>query len=60
MTSDDLLDGKAGPEAQANEIFLLVSAMITEAVAEVGRVYPGNPDTLAIPGFPVAIIKNAS
>lgn len=32
MTSDDLLDGKAGPEAQANEILRLLNVDLEEVV----------------------------
>lgn len=59
MTSDELLDGKAGPEAQANEIFRLVTQMIDEAVLEIGKVYPANPDTVVYPGFPFVVVTEA-
>jgi hypothetical protein len=32
MTSDDLLDGKAGPEAQANEVLRILNEEMQEAV----------------------------
>lgn len=59
MTSDELLDGKAGPEAQANEIFRIVSAMIDEAVLEVGGVTAADAGTVAHPGFPVVVVREA-
>ena len=59
MTSDELLDGKAGPEAQANEIFRIVSAMIDEAVMEVGGVYAADAGTVTHPGFPIVVIRES-
>lgn len=59
MTSDQLLDGEAGPEAQANEVFRIVSSMIDEAVMEVGRVYAADEGTIAHAGFPVVVVRNA-
>lgn len=32
MTSDELLDGKAGPEAQANEVLRILNAEMQEAI----------------------------
>lgn len=60
MTSDELLDGKAGPEAQANEILRLVSQMIDDAVREVGGVYAADEGTVTHPGFPVVVVREAS
>jgi hypothetical protein len=59
MTSAELLDGKAGPEAQANEIFRIVSTMIDEAVREVGGVYAADAGTVTHPGFPVVVVREA-
>jgi hypothetical protein len=59
MTSDELLDGAAGPEAQANEIFRIVTAMIDEAVMEVGGVYAADAGTVSYPGFPVVVVREA-
>lgn len=59
MTSDQLLNGEAGPEAQANEIFRIVSAMIDEAVLEVGGVYAADSNTISHPGFPVVVVRDA-
>jgi len=59
MTSDELLDGKAGPEAQANEIFRIVSSMIDEAVQRVGGVYAADANTLTHPGFPFVVVREA-
>jgi hypothetical protein len=59
MTSDQLLDGDAGPEAQANEIFRIVTSMIDEAALEVGGVYAADAGTVAHPGFPVVVVRDA-
>lgn len=59
MTSDQLLDGLAGPEAQANEVLRIVSSMIDAAVQEVGGVYAADADTLTHPGFPVVVVRDA-
>jgi hypothetical protein len=59
MTSDQLLDGLAGPEAQANEVLRIVSSMIDAAVQEVGGVYSADADTLTHPGFPVVVVRDA-
>jgi hypothetical protein len=59
MTSGELLDGKAGPEAQANEIFRVVSTMIDEAVLEVGGVYSADAGTVTHPGFPIVVVREA-
>jgi hypothetical protein len=59
MTSGELLDGKAGPEAQANEIFRVVSTMIDEAVLEVGGIYAADAGTVTHPGFPIVVVREA-
>lgn len=59
MTNDELLDGAAGPEAQANEIFRRVSEMIDAAVHEVGGVYAADEGTIAHPGFPIVVVRDA-
>ena len=59
MTSDELLDGKAGPEAQANEIFRIVSSMIDEAVQRVGNISAADSNTVAHAGFPFVVVREA-
>jgi hypothetical protein len=44
MTSDDLLDGKAGPEAQANEIVRLLNVEMDAAFREL-QLTSGNTRT---------------
>ena len=55
MSSDDLLDGKAGPEAQANEILRLVNAAAEAAYLEVALV-AGNDATVALASYPMITI----
>lgn len=55
MSSDDLLDGKAGPEAQANEILRLVNAAAEQAYKEIALV-AGNDATVALASYPMITI----
>lgn len=55
MSSDDLLDGKAGPEAQANEILRLVNAAAEAAYLEVALV-AGNDATVALSSYPMITV----
>jgi hypothetical protein len=58
MTSDELLDGKAGPEAQANEVLRIVTSMIDEAVQRIGNVLPADGNTIAHSGFPFVVVRD--
>jgi hypothetical protein len=59
MTSDQLLDGEAGPEAQANEVLRIVTSMIDEAVQRVGSVIPADANTITHSGFPFVVVGDA-
>lgn len=55
MSSDELLDGKAGPEAQANEILRLVTQAAEEAYKEIALV-AGNDATVALASYPMITV----
>ena len=59
MSSDDLLDGKAGREAQSNEILRLTNEMIKKAIEEI-QLAAGNDATAIGVGYPVITIGRAS
>ncbi len=59
MTSDDLLDGKAGPEAQANEILRLTNEMMQRAIAEI-QLAAGSDSTAIGSGYPFITIGRAA
>lgn len=55
MSSDELLDGKSGPEAQANEILRLVNQATEEAYKEIALV-AGNDATVALASYPIITV----
>jgi hypothetical protein len=59
MTSEDLLDGKAGPEAQANEVLRLVNLDMAAAIKEV-QLAAGDDATITGSGYPFITIGRAS
>jgi len=59
MSSNDLLDGKAGAEAQANEILRLVNLHLAAAIQEV-QLAAGDDATVAGSGYPFITIGRAS
>ncbi len=58
MTSDDLLDGKAGPEAQANEVLRLVNLDLAAAIQEV-QLAAGDDGTITGSGYPFITVGRA-
>jgi hypothetical protein len=55
MSSDDLLDGKAGPEAQANEVLRLLNEDMAEAIRGLAMT-SGNSRTQTM-GRSVAVLE---
>ena len=51
MSSDELLDGAAGPRAQVDEILRLLDEDLKVAIAEIG-LEAGNDITQTIAGYP--------
>jgi len=59
MSSDQLLDGEAGSEAQANEILRLTNEMMKAAIEEI-QLAAGNDATAIGGGYPVISIGRAA
>jgi hypothetical protein len=55
MTSDELLDGNAGPKAQADEVLRLIDEDLKVAIAEIGLV-AGNDITETYAGYPIIMV----